>query len=543
MPGPPDSGHPSASSGDPAAARSRRARCTTMRTIVLACALAWTVSQATRVVLEDGSVRQFKTTTRKYLGRRHVELDVTGARLTHITEKYCALDPDTRFEGAVVVVEVVALQCDAHLYSTLAKSGALAVITLTSFHTPGNVYYVPGFDDGTRGEALPWLDMCLTDADALASAFRGSAANITLAATPNPFLRLYRTPGWMVHRALLLLAGVLPGFAALRVFKRRRFTIRGTLRKPTAASAVLLIEMVICPMLGVSFSLGHGGLWATDAIPFWGQFMGLSLFSGWGLFTTKVMAMHWREARHEITTSAPQTNFWTANRTELNISFNMTVGVDTAMGCAFVFGDYVTTFPTYDFAVMVILVHMLAQTYFAVRFLYTAWRLRAEVLLSLHRKLTRESSEKAHIAHLLIWLALSGIAMLVCASTLVLFLGFATSSSTSDQASVTRLVSCWAITYYGRVATSFAQVMSLRVVPNSPVVDEVLFGGSSPSSFRRGRLLPKWLLLSRAVDRSTTSSKSEQGLEEEDHIPVALHETKIMEDYETSDSSSSSRLK
>ena len=56
-------------------------------------------------------------------------------------------------------------------------------------------------------------------------------------------------------------------------------------------------------------------------------------------------------------------------------------------------------------------------------------------------------------------------------------------------------------------------------------------------------LLPKWLLLSRAVDRSTTSSKSEQGLEEEDHIPVALHETKIMEDYESSESSSSSRLK
>ena len=113
----------------------------------------------------------------------------------------------------------------------------------------------------------------------------------------------------------------------------------------------------------------------------------------------------------------------------------------------------------------------------------------------------------------------------------------------SDHAAVSWLVSCWAIAYYGRVATSFAQVMSLRVVPNSPVVDEVLFGGSSPSSFRRGRLLPKWLLLSRAVDRSTTSSKSEQGLEEEDHIPVVLHETKIMEDYETSDSSSSSRLK
>ena len=167
------------------------------------------------------------------------------------------------------------------------------------------------------------------------------------------------------------------------------------------------------------------------------------------------------------------------------------------------------------------------------------------MLLSLHRKLTRKSSEQAHIASLLIWLALSGIAMLLCAISYGGYFaaGVTMQNPESDLDHVTWIVSFWAIVYYGRVATSFAQVMSLRVVPNSPVVDEVLFGGSSPSSFRRGRLLPKWLLLSRAVDRSTTSSKSEQGLEEEDHIPVALHETKIMEDYGTSDSSSSSRLK
>ena len=92
------------------------------------------------------------------------------------------------------------------------------------------------------------------------------------------------------------------------------------------------------------------------------------------------------------------------------------------------------------------------------------------------------------------------------------------------------------------MATSFAQVMSLRIVPNSPVVDEVLFGGSSPSSFRRGRLLPRWLLLSREVDRTTSSHASasvhsEHGLEEEERVPVAPHEAQITEDYEASDAS------
>ena len=149
--------------------------------IFLACVvLAWS-ARATRVVLEDGSVKQYASTTRKYLGRRHVELDVTGARFVRITEKYCAQSVDSRFDGAVVLVQAAAPRCDAHLYSTLAKSGALAVLTLTAFHTPGNMYYFPGFDDGTRGESLPWLDVTPGDADELALASTGGAANITLA--------------------------------------------------------------------------------------------------------------------------------------------------------------------------------------------------------------------------------------------------------------------------------------------------------------------------------------------------------------------------
>ena len=55
---------------------------------------------------------------------------------------------------------------------------------------------------------------------------------------------------------------------------------------------------------------------------------------------------------------------------------------------------------------------------------------------------------------------------------------------------------------YFRIFTSFAQVMSLRTVPNTPVLNETLVGGRPPSwSFREGRLLPRWLLLNREVDR------------------------------------------
>ena len=227
----------------------------------------------------------------------------------------------------------------------------------------------------------------------------------------------------------------------------------------------------------------------------------------------------------------------------------MTVGFDTAMGLALVIGDYVTTFPSLAAFGLVLLLFVLVATVFAVQFLYTAWRLRAEVLLSLRRKLTPESSEKAHIAHLCMWLALSGIAMLVqglvCASSYAILLaeGATMLNPDSDHAAVSWLVSCWAIAYYGRVATSFAQVMSLRIVPNSPVVDEVLFGGSSPSSFRRGRLLPRWLLLSREVDRTTSSRvhhDSEQGPEEEEDSSVPPHTAQVVE-IESSDSRSEPR--
>ena len=56
--------------------------------------------------------------------------------------------------------------------------------------------------------------------------------------------------------------------------------------------------------------------------------------------------------------------------------------------------------------------------------------------------------------------------------------------------------------------------MSLRAVPNSPIVDEVLVGiRPSQSAFRKGRLLPRWLLLNREVDRIMSAQHIWAGVE------------------------------
>ena len=57
--------------------------------------------------------------------------------------------------------------------------------------------------------------------------------------------------------------------------------------------------------------------------------------------------------------------------------------------------------------------------------------------------------------------------------------------------------------FYCRICFSLGHVVSLSAVHNMPVVGEVLVGGNPTSSTRReGRLLPRWLLLNREVDRA-----------------------------------------
>ena len=65
----------------------------------------------------------------------------------------------------------------------------------------------------------------------------------------------------------------------------------------------------------------------------------MTLFCGWGLFTTKLMAMHWREVCREITDSAPRANLWATHQREIHLTFAATVGVDTAFVAVFASAD------------------------------------------------------------------------------------------------------------------------------------------------------------------------------------------------------------
>ena len=53
--------------------------------------------------------------------------------------------------------------------------------------------------------------------------------------------------------------------------------------------------------------------------------------------------------------------------------------------------------------------------------------------------------------------------------------------------------------------------MSLRAIPHAPVVDDALVGGrpTASSYFRDGRLLPRWFLLNREIDRMATLAGSD----------------------------------
>ena len=62
----------------------------------------------------------------------------------------------------------------------------------------------------------------------------------------------------MMHRVVILLAGVVSGAIAAANFARRGFTLSQALHEPTIVSTVLLVEGVVCPVLGLSCFLCHG---------------------------------------------------------------------------------------------------------------------------------------------------------------------------------------------------------------------------------------------------------------------------------------------
>ena len=124
-----------------------------------------------------------ESNTRKYFGKRHVEKNVTGARLV-VLESLHNLRPSAHFKDAVILSRVydALYDTDFTLYATMKKSGALAI--LREGVVTGSGYFVrEDFSSGFRGEALPFLEVFTGDGDAIVAAFARNAS-VTLASTP-----------------------------------------------------------------------------------------------------------------------------------------------------------------------------------------------------------------------------------------------------------------------------------------------------------------------------------------------------------------------
>ena len=125
---------------------------------------------ATRIS-HHGVVENIASTSRKHIGRRRVDLDVTGARLVVVTKAEGISPNAERFRGAVVLIESRASWCSLGDYHSLVRAGALAVIQETLL-TAGLLYSVRQDQFAQmRGNPLPWLDMKSKDSGLLKRAF------------------------------------------------------------------------------------------------------------------------------------------------------------------------------------------------------------------------------------------------------------------------------------------------------------------------------------------------------------------------------------
>ena len=287
-----------------------------------------TVSSGTRITYSNGTLQRIHSTTRKYLGTRNLELDVTGANVVELTNDR-AIELDDRFRDAIVLVDPRVPWHDGTDYLTFERAGARAVIRQTIWRRPGCYYNIHDVSTAahahTRGASLPWFDVETQDGEQIIWALQ-NGANVTLASTLNSWTSLYLTDTWMFHRFITLAAGIMVGIIAAIIFVKHRFTLLQALwYRPTIVSTVLLIETVISPLLSISFFFCHGTLFHTDTLPMPVQRYTSNVFFGCGVFSTKLMAMHWREIQREITTASPRADLWKAHKMEIYLTCFVTV--------------------------------------------------------------------------------------------------------------------------------------------------------------------------------------------------------------------------
>ena len=156
-----------------------------------------------------------------------------------------------------------------------------------------------GSPSASMRREMPIVEAALADMQGLLALARNDeAVSLVLEPSTNEWLPLFRNWLWItVGRVLPSLLGFTAG---VRAYTNLRAHVRlggaSVLWPPTRPVVVLVTEMLVCPVLGVSAAGGvnlTSDVWSTSTALF--MFTGLT---GFGLFTTLLMAVRHACASH-----------------------------------------------------------------------------------------------------------------------------------------------------------------------------------------------------------------------------------------------------
>ena len=269
-----------------------------MRQLALV-ALVAAAARASTVLRRDNRAT-FATTTLKFFGPQQFELNASGSPLVELrAAELAAIHAKGRappgIEGAVVYFDYDASPA-ASLEPIASRSSSCARrrLVVNRGTRPGVLYH---FHDGSRG-ATPRTAACRWSrssspgrrrAELSRRRARGRAA---ARAVGQPVARDVAELGGCCCSALPALAGWSRRARDEQPAHHVRLGGRAVLWPPTKPVMVLATEAVSCPALAVVCLGGPGG--STDVWPIAVHGFFMTGLSGCGLFTTLVMAMHWR---------------------------------------------------------------------------------------------------------------------------------------------------------------------------------------------------------------------------------------------------------
>ena len=351
------------------------------------CALTLACAARASTVLAPAPARELQSTTLQHFGPQRFSLNVSGCALIELGASRLARIfrdgrvTDAALAGAVVTFRVSDLPRPSleWLYISLERAGVSAAIAASSLtKRPGAFYHAHDGSNGvmTRRGRLLMLQAEWDDVRKLNDASRaGLRVSLLLAPSENEWVLFWSSWPWVfILRVVMPLLGLATGArAASNLRDHVALGGRGVLWPPTKPIVVLAVEMLVCPTLAVVYAGGpHGSssVWSLATTRFF--FTGLA---GWGLFTTLLMAMHWRTESGRLRGADPsrphEKNTDCAGPLGL---FVLTVGIDTvfsALGSVNVVSPNNTMFP------VAVVLYTVAQFCASFYFFYAAWSVRA----------------------------------------------------------------------------------------------------------------------------------------------------------------------